>query len=163
MVGFEQHRSYGLPGALLRTPGFRREQEACRRAAIGLLTFVGLAEYANEAARFLPFGHQRRLEIARALAARPRLLLLDEPAAGLTTQEIDELEVMIRKIAALGVSVLLIEHHVDLIMAVADTVTVLDYGQIIASDSPSAVQADPRVIEAYFGGPLAQAPATEAA
>ncbi|WP_336491406.1 branched-chain amino acid ABC transporter ATP-binding protein/permease [Methylobacterium nigriterrae] len=163
MVGFEQHRSYGLPSALLRMPGFRREQDACRRAAIGLLAFVGLAEYANEAARFLPFGHQRRLEIARALAARPRLLLLDEPAAGLTTQEIDELEVMIRKIAALGISVLLIEHHVDLIMAVADTVTVLDYGEIIASASPSEVQADPRVIEAYFGGPLAQALATEAA
>jgi ABC-type branched-subunit amino acid transport system ATPase component len=106
-------------------------------------------------ARFLPFGHQRRLEIARALATRPRLLLLDEPAAGLTTQEIDELEVMIRKIAGLGVSVLLIEHHVDLIMAVADTVTVLDYGQVIASDRPETVQADPRVIEAYFGGPSA--------
>ncbi|GJE44606.1 ABC transporter permease subunit [Methylobacterium soli] len=163
MVGVEQRRHYGLPGALLRTPGFRREEVACRRAAIGLLAFVGLAEYANEAARFLPFGHQRRLEIARALAARPRLLLLDEPAAGLTTHEIDELEDMIRKIAALGVSVLLIEHHVDLIMAVADTVTVLDYGQIIASASPAVVQADPRVIEAYFGGPLTQAPATEAA
>lgn len=163
LVGVEQRRSYGLPGALLRTPGFRREEVACRSAAIGLLAFVGLAEYANEAARFLPFGHQRRLEIARALAARPRLLLLDEPAAGLTTQEIDELEDMIRKIAALGVSVLLIEHHVDLIMAVADTVTVLDYGQIIASAQPSVVQADPRVIEAYFGGPLTQAPETEAA
>lgn len=163
LVGVEQRRSYGLPGALLRTPGFRREEVACRSAAIGLLAFVGLAEYANEAARFLPFGHQRRLEIARALAARPRLLLLDEPAAGLTTQEIDELEDMIRKIAALGVSVLLIEHHVDLIMAVADTVTVLDYGQIIASAPPSVVQADPRVIEAYFGGPLTQAPETEAA
>lgn len=163
LVGVEQRRSYGLPGALLRTPGFRREEVACRRAAIGLLAFVGLAEYANEAARFLPFGHQRRLEIARALAARPRLLLLDEPAAGLTTQEIDELEDMIRKIAVLGISVLLIEHHVDLIMAVADTVTVLDYGQIIASAPPSVVQADPRVIEAYFGGPLTQAPETEAA
>ncbi|GJD40847.1 ATP-binding cassette domain-containing protein [Methylobacterium bullatum] len=163
MVGVEQRRRYGLASALLRTPGFRHEQDACRRAAIGLLDFVGLAEYANEAARFLPFGHQRRLEIARALAARPRLLLLDEPAAGLTSGEIDDLELMIRKIAALDVSVLLIEHHVDLIMAVADTVTVLDYGQIIASASPSVVQADPRVIEAYFGSPLVQASVTEAA
>ena len=153
MVGGFSHHGYGLPGAILRTPRFRREEAACRAAAIGLLDFVGLTEAANEQARFLPFGHQRRLEIARALATRPRLLLLDEPAAGLTTQEIDELEAMIRRIAKLGVSVLLIEHHVELIMAVADTVTVLDYGQIIASDRPEAVQADPRVIEAYFGGP----------
>lgn len=155
LVGGFSHHGYGLPGAILRTPSFRREEAACRAVAIGLLDFVGLSEAANEQARFLPFGHQRRLEIARALATRPRLLLLDEPAAGLTTQEIDELEGMIRKIAGLGVSVLLIEHHVDLIMAVADTVTVLDYGQIIASDRPEAVQSDPRVIEAYFGGPSA--------
>jgi branched-chain amino acid transport system ATP-binding protein/branched-chain amino acid transport system permease protein len=155
MVGGFAHHGYGLPGAILRTPRFRREEAACRAAATGLLDFVGLSAVANEQARFLPFGHQRRLEIARALATRPRLLLLDEPAAGLTTQEIDELEVMIRKIAGLGVSVLLIEHHVDLIMAVADTVTVLDYGQVIASDRPETVQADPRVIEAYFGGPSA--------
>ena len=155
MVGGFQHLGYGLPGAILRSPAFRREEAACRAAAIGLLDFVGLADVANGQARFLPFGHQRRLEIARALATRPRLLLLDEPAAGLTTQEIDALEEMIRRIAKLGVSVLLIEHHVDLIMAVADTVTVLDYGQIIASDRPEAVQADPRVIEAYFGGPSA--------
>lgn len=155
MVGGFAHHGYGLPGAILRTPRFRREEAACRAAAIGLLDFVGLSDVANEQARFLPFGHQRRLEIARALATRPRLLLLDEPAAGLTTQEIDELEAMIRKIAGLGVSVLLIEHHVELIMAVADTVTVLDYGQVIASDRPETVQADPRVIEAYFGGPSA--------
>lgn len=153
MVGGFHHLGYGLPSAILRTPRFRREEAACHAAAIGLLDFVGLVDAANEQARYLPFGHQRRLEIARALATRPRLLLLDEPAAGLTTGEIDELEVMIRKIAGLGMSVLLIEHHVDLIMAVADTVTVLDYGQIIASDRPDVVQADPRVIEAYFGGP----------
>ena len=109
----------------------------------------------------LPFGLQRRLEIARALAPRPRVLLLDEPAAGLTTQEIDELEAMIRRIAALGVSVLLIEHHVELIMAVADTVTVLDYGQVIASDTPAVVQENPRVIEAYFGTSLDHATPAE--
>ncbi|MEP9355967.1 branched-chain amino acid ABC transporter ATP-binding protein/permease [Xanthobacter sp. KR7-65] len=151
MVGYQQRLTYGLPAALLRTPSMRRQEEECRRAAIGLLAFVGLDAYANEEARFLPFGLQRRLEIARALAPRPRLLLLDEPAAGLTTQEIDELEAMIRRIAGLGISVLLIEHHVELIMAVADTVTVLDYGQVIASDAPAVVQDDPRVIEAYFG------------
>jgi branched-chain amino acid transport system ATP-binding protein/branched-chain amino acid transport system permease protein len=151
MAGYDQRLSYGLMHALLRTPRMRREEDECRKTAIGLLDFVGLSQYANEAARFLPFGLQRRLEIARALAANPRLLLLDEPAAGLTTQEIDDLEAMIRKIAAHGISVLLIEHHVDLIMALADTVTVLDYGQVIASDTPSVIQDDPRVIEAYFG------------
>ncbi len=127
--------------------------------AIGLLAFVGLTDYANETARFLPFGLQRRLEIARALAASPRLLLLDEPAAGLTTQEIDDLDRMIRQIASFGISVLLIEHHVDLIMSVAHRVTVLDYGVVIASDTPDAVQNNPRVIEAYFGtATLAQTP-----
>jgi branched-chain amino acid transport system permease protein len=153
MVGHQQRLGYGLVQALLRTPRFRREEEMSRRTAIGLLAFVGLDDYANEAARFLPFGLQRRLEIARALASKPSLLLLDEPAAGLTTQEIDDLEAMIRRIAGLGVSVLLIEHHVELIMAVADTVTVLDYGQVIASDTPAVVQENPRVIEAYFGTP----------
>ncbi|WP_454917921.1 branched-chain amino acid ABC transporter ATP-binding protein/permease [Xanthobacter sediminis] len=159
MVGYQQRLGYGLAAAVLRLPAMRREDEACRRAAIGLLDFVGLADYANEEARVLPFGLQRRLEIARALAARPRLLLLDEPAAGLTTQEIDALEAMIRQIAALGISVLLIEHHVELIMAVADTVTVLDYGQVIASDTPAVVQDNPRVIEAYFGTSLDRATA----
>jgi len=154
MVGYQQRLSYGVTAAVLRTPTMRQQEVTCRKAAIGLLAFVGLEDYANEDARFLPFGLQRRLEIARALASRPRLLLLDEPAAGLTTQEIDELEAMIRRIAGLGVSVLLIEHHVELIMAVADTVTVLDYGQVIASDTPAVVQENPRVIEAYFGTSL---------
>lgn len=151
MAGYDQRLSYGVFDALLRTLRMRRQELECRKTAIGLLAFVGLSPYANEEARFLPFGLQRRLEIARALASKPKLLLLDEPAAGLTTQEIDELEEMVRRIAALGISVLLIEHHVDLIMALADNVTVLDYGQVIASDRPSVIQDDPRVIEAYFG------------
>jgi branched-chain amino acid transport system ATP-binding protein/branched-chain amino acid transport system permease protein len=161
MAGYDQCLSYGLFHAVLRTPRMRREELECRRTAIGLLDFVGLSQYANEAARFLPFGLQRRLEIARALAAKPRLLLLDEPAAGLTTLEIDDLEAMVRRIAGLGISVLLIEHHVDLIMALADTVTVLDYGQVIASDNPAAIQNDPRVIEAYFGTSLERADTVE--
>jgi ABC-type branched-subunit amino acid transport system ATPase component/ABC-type branched-subunit amino acid transport system permease subunit len=151
MVGYQQRFGYTLIDAALRTPRFRREEDVCRRTALGLLEFVGLADYAHESARFLPFGLQRRLEIARALASSPRLLLLDEPAAGLTSQEIAALDRMIRRIAAFGISVLLIEHHVELIMAVADRVTVLDYGQVIASDTPDVVQNDPRVIEAYFG------------
>ncbi|ANF57139.1 branched-chain amino acid ABC transporter ATP-binding protein/permease [Halotalea alkalilenta] len=152
IVGCQQHFGYGLAQALVRSPRMRREEREAQRVAIALLDFVGLAMHADDEARFLPFGLQRRLEIARALATRPRILLLDEPAAGLTTQEIDELATMIRQIAALGITVLLIEHHVELIMAVADTVTVLDYGQVIASAPPSVVQRDPRVIEAYFGG-----------
>lgn len=159
MVGYQKRLTYNLFEASLRIGRFGREEEECRRSAIGLLAFVGLTDYANETARFLPFGLQRRLEIARALAASPRLLLLDEPAAGLTTQEIDDLDRMIRQIASFGISVLLIEHHVDLIMSVAHRVTVLDYGVVIASDTPDAVQNNPRVIEAYFGtAPLARAP-----
>lgn len=158
MVGYQKRLSYGLFEAAFRVGRFHREEAECRHAAEALLTFVGLTGFANEKARFLPFGMQRRLEIARALATAPRLLLLDEPAAGLTTQEIDELDRMIRRTAALGISVLLIEHHVDLIMSVADRVTVLDYGVVIASDKPGIIQNDPRVIEAYFGvAPAAQA------
>ncbi|EKS42276.1 branched-chain amino acid ABC transporter ATP-binding protein/permease [Afipia broomeae] len=162
MAGYDQRLVYGVFDALLRTPRMRRQELECRKTAIGLLAFVGLLPYANEEARFLPFGLQRRLEIARALASKPKLLLLDEPAAGLTTQEIDELEEMVRRIAELGISVLLIEHHVDLIMALADNVTVLDYGQVIASDRPSAIQDDPRVIEAYFGTSTHHGKAAEA-
>ncbi|EFI52704.1 MAG: branched-chain amino acid ABC transporter ATP-binding protein/permease [Pseudonocardiaceae bacterium] len=158
MVGYQKRLSYGLFEAALRVGRFHKEEAECRHVAEALLAFVGLTNFTNEKARFLAFGLQRRLEIARALASAPRLLLLDEPAAGLTTQEIDELDRMIRRMASLGISVLLIEHHVDLIMSVADRVTVLDYGVVIASDKPAIIQSDPRVIEAYFG----VAPATHA-
>jgi ABC-type branched-subunit amino acid transport system ATPase component len=151
MVGYQRRLAYNAFDAAVRTPRFRAQEERCRSAAISLLAFVDLADYAQEKARFLPFGLQRRLEIARALAASPRLLLLDEPAAGLTKQEIESLDQMIRRIASLGISILLIEHHVDLIMSVADRVTVLDYGVVIASDIPDVIQNDPRVIEAYLG------------
>ena len=151
MTGYHNRFTYNFVEACIRTPRFRREEEVCREIAVGLLRFVGLSEFANDKSRFLPFGLQRRLEIARALATAPSLLLLDEPAAGLTTQEIEDLDRMIRQIAQSGISILLIEHHVDLIMAVADHVTVLDYGIVIASDNPAKIQKNPKVIEAYFG------------
>jgi ABC-type branched-subunit amino acid transport system ATPase component/ABC-type branched-subunit amino acid transport system permease subunit len=153
MVGYQRRFTYNFLDAAIRSPRFNRQEDECKKVALSLLAFVHLADYAHERARFLPFGLQRRLEIARALAAAPRLLLLDEPAAGLTTLEIEDLDGMIRRIASLGISILLIEHHVDLIMSVADRVTVLDYGVVIASDVPHVIQDDPRVVEAYFGTP----------
>jgi branched-chain amino acid transport system permease protein len=156
MTGYQNRFTYNIADACLRTPRFRREEEMCQEISVGLLRFVGLSKFANEKSRFLPFGLQRRLEIARALATAPSLLLLDEPAAGLTTQEIEDLDQMIRQIAQSGISILLIEHHVDLIMAVADHVTVLDYGIVIASDNPARIQRNPKVIEAYFGTSAAQ-------
>jgi branched-chain amino acid transport system permease protein len=151
LIGLHSRCRQGFLSAAFRLPGFFAEEREMRRRAELLLSYVGLAAYGGERAGNLPFGHQRRLEIARALALQPKVLLLDEPAAGLTTGEIDELIALIRDLKRMGLTVILVEHHVEMIMAVSDHVTVLDYGEVIASDAPSKVQRDPRVIEAYFG------------
>ena len=160
LVGCHARGRCGLLSTLLRLPAFFREERLHRERAARLLDYVGLAAYRDEIAGNLAFGHQRRLEIARALAMSPEILLLDEPAAGLTHAEIDELIALIRDLKRLGVTVVLVEHHVDMIMAVSDHVTVLDYGEVIASGAPSTVRDDPRVIEAYFGAAPAPAEST---
>jgi len=151
LVAQFQHCSVSPLPLLLRSKSFREQEEKGREEALGFLDFVGLAKYAESTSSSLAYGLQRRLEIARALATKPRLLLLDEPAAGMNPQEAIEMVQLISRIRERGLAILLIEHHMKVVMSISDEILVLDHGIPISHGAPEKVRNDPQVIKAYLG------------
>ena len=152
-IAFHFHVKYGLLESVLRVGRYFREEEQIEAESLKLLKIFHLEDKADEVAKNLPYGAQRRLEIARALAAKPKLLLLDEPAAGMNPQETNELMEMIRWIRKeFGLTVLLIEHDMSLVMGICERIYVLEYGMIIAKGTPAEIKSNPEVIRAYLGG-----------
>lgn len=152
LVGFHRHMRTGFIDHLVRTPRARREEAGFEAQAIEILRFVGLAHLAHEQARNLSYGQQRLVEIARALAVEPRVLMLDEPAAGLNNVEVLRMTALIREIARGGITLMIIEHHMEMVMDLCEQITVLNFGQKIAEGGAAAIKADKQVIEAYLGG-----------
>ncbi len=153
MVGSHLRLNQNLFASMLRLPAVRRADDECRAEAARLMQFVGVGKYEGADASQMPYGALKRLEIARALAASPKILLLDEPAAGLNHTETGEIEELIRKVAQSGITVLLVEHDMKLVMNLSDHILVLDYGRTLAEGTAAEVRANPDVIAAYLGAP----------